>query len=1263
MTVPVLPLVVLALLIVVVGIGIVLYLRKKSAPASKPEPVSHGLPVDLATPYRAVKKDTSPALRFGPGVIALGDAGWKASRVLERFAGGSPATPAGDGSQLRIYRGQDAVVLELSDALVQNDAEVVTSALSRLGDELPSGVVLVCLAVDYRSLVTGTANQLASWAQVLQKRLPLLSKPGRSLGVRICVTGLESEPGYTSLRALWLHRRSTALSFLEIEHKPELQRFLGQVSAQLGVVLSTRPQELESVTRLALGLPDAMHALNELTVPLSEVLARHTQAELNGVHLTDSSGAAIPQRPFAFRLLDVAASQARQERRVFVRQTLGAAGACAALVLALICGGIWVSRVGETVQVYAESQGAAVGTSADRQSQTTATVTAPTAAGTDTPAASASAGAAPTASGASATASAPSAAASAAPLGDSRVTLASAAPAVPTWQLNSWVPMETAQRGMSAADSLAPLRFWPLPYAFSPQRREHETAFVDATRSFYVKPALEPTRSLSRRVFAACLGRATADNDFGELVLANRASFEEILGIPPQTLTVLVRLAQPATVPTELPSLTQAAGSLAAWRGLVTSIASATEEGVFEPERLEELRAEAFLAELPKDAATVRVLQRAVSLLAAHADGGRQDEVRAAQQIHAELDFLVENLSSLTVLRDWFQNTPVLSDLREPRSLAQLLEVTLLRPTSVKPAATTGPAKITISLTPAVTIEQSQFDSAVARTRASVQITRFITARRQGAYQAPFQSACGASRSVDANGSSFFPVVAPSWGESKDAPSTLDALDALSVRGPASRGYGPTATLPGWYTRAAVQRFVLPVIAATTSEVDVSTLTTDDLFTLRNFIDEELSAYADNYGAELNCYFQSFRFAPASLPLAESAVRELAAEGSWFERFLTVVAEQAQLPAEALTNTSLAGAVSGFGPLGTAVAGKAIKDYSALLLTALPSAVAPTAAAAPAKTDKATTKIALVRDERLTDAMAALASTNSQGAAAKGVQDWLDAQNIAGSYQRPFLLPLDSIRSAATYEIRQRWQRELVTPAANLLRKYPFRGDASALGSPTTVSELEAEFGVDGRFWAVVQGSFSALVEAGPGQDEAERNHWSMRSGLTAPAGMLELLNGAERLTTALWEPDGKRSKLNIRLTPYELPVSRRGEPLIALAYLTVPGADVESFNQALEARTLAVDWWSADDSTLSVELLDRYASEVEAFSTIVQKQGAWSFLRLIDAGHLEDGVLTFYLHGEARKDSRVQFELHSDVRSLFTEVAVAADGAREAKP
>jgi hypothetical protein len=143
--------------------------------------------------------------------------------------------------------------------------------------------------------------------------------------------------------------------------------------------------------------------------------------------------------------------------------------------------------------------------------------------------------------------------------------------------------------------------------------------------------------------------------------------------------------------------------------------------------------------------------------------------------------------------------------------------------------------------------------------------------------------------------------------------------------------------------------------------------------------------------------------------------------------------------------------------------------------------------------------------------------------------------------------------------------------------------------------------------------------------------------------------------------PNGKRRKLKLRLTPYELPESQRGEPLIALARLALPGADVQSFNQTLEPRTLGVEWWSEEEASFSVELLDRYASEVDSSPTLVSKTGPWSFLSLLDSGHVEDNVLTFYLNGEARKDARVEFELHGDPRALFRDVALVADGTKEA--
>jgi hypothetical protein len=104
----------------------------------------------------------------------------------------------------------------------------------------------------------------------------------------------------------------------------------------------------------------------------------------------------------------------------------------------------------------------------------------------------------------------------------------------------------------------------------------------------------------------------------------------------------------------------------------------------------------------------------------------------------------------------------------------------------------------------------------------------------------------------------------------------------------------------------------------------------------------------------------------------------------------------------------------------------------------------------------------------------------------------------------------------------------------------------------------------------------------------------------------------------------------------------------------------VQSFNQTLEARTLGIEWWSEAEASLSVELLDRYASEVDSSTTVASKTGAWSFLSLLESGRVEDNVLSFSLNGEARKDARIEFELHADPRALFRDLAYAADATKE---
>ncbi|HYP87844.1 MAG TPA: hypothetical protein VEQ59_06815 [Polyangiaceae bacterium] len=1205
MTLPLEPLVALGSLAVGAVAGLAAYhwkgVKTAAALGAKP-PEAKGLPVDLLGPYRAVEKDLGAELRFGPGVVALGDAGWKSSRVLERLSGGSPATPAGDGAQMRTYRSRDAIVVELSDELVHNDAVVVQQALRRLARALPSGVVILALAIDYRALVAGDAVALSAWAQVLKKRLSLLDRAGRSVGLRVCITGMDAERGYETLRALWLNRSSSPLSWAIIEDRARLQQLLGAVGAELGGVLSARPEELESVVRLLEALPDALGSLKVLTIPLADTLARFTQPELSGVYLTDADGRALPARPFTFEPSDVLPARARFERGVRLRQAALAGVLCLAIVAAFVVAGFRLNSIAEATHLYATSAG---------------------------------------------------------PLN------AATAPASPSTisQTSSSVPVETSDRATRAADRLASLRLWPLPFAFAPERRRTEQAFVAATRRFYVQPALTPQRSLARRVFAACADRATADNDYGRLVTANLSVFSASLGVPAPALAALVRLREDDEVSPDVPTLTTAASSVAAWQKLVSAIVTAVNAGVFVPARLSELQGAAFLAELPPDAEALRVLQQAVSLLAAHVDRAQPSEVEAAEQIQSELSFVLGNFAALQTLHGWFVSAPRLSELRPARSLQELVQLTLGSPAVAAPAPLAG--EVTIAWERPVAIQRGAFEQALARTRANVLIAAFIELRRKPSAPGFAESACSdPSAAVGTAGSSFFALAGKDWGRAATESPGLERLDSLRVTGPSSQGLGPTAALPGWFTRDAFDQFVSPVLSMAPTDAQIGQLTREDLQTLRSFIDEELSAYALRYGAELRCYYGSFRFQPPSLTAVQAAVLELAADGSWFAQFLANVARQAGLPPEVLASSAFGAALAGFSPLVATVNGKALKDYDAILLAAVPAPAGAEAPAELAKPAAETTTAQLLRkppiDERLNAAMRSLVATAPASTATQQLTAWLASQQLSGIYQRPFLLPLDGLRSTALFDIRTRWQKELVAPTLPLLRRYPFRPDRGAGEQPVSVSELEAELAPAGRFWAVVAETFAPVLEAREGRNPGERSYWVMRSGLNAPRGMLDLLQGAERLTTALWTPDGKRRKLKLRLTPYELPSSPRGESLVALARLSLPGAAVQSFNQALEPRTLGIEWWSEDEASLSVELLDRYASEVDSSPTLVSKTGPWSFLSLLESGQLEDNVLSFYLYGEARKDARIEFEVGSDLRALFRELANAAEATKE---
>ncbi len=1173
--------------------------RRKSRPTEQKPP--KGQPVDLVKPWRRIRADLRPEERFGPAVVALGDDGWKSSRVLEQLSGGSPAVPSASGAGMRCYRGNQAVVVELSDEVIQSEADVVDKALSRLFQELCDGVVFVAFSCDYRSLEPSRAAELARWAEVLQRRLPELRRSGRSVGFRIVVTGLDAEDGYSTFRDLWLSGRADPIAFRELEESGALQGAFAHVENGLSAVLCARPEGLESAVRVVQALPHKLRVLRALTVPLTDTLERATDPSLGGVFLTDTEGSSMPRAPFAFRPADASRAGAAQRKASMRRHLVAVAAAALATLLLFLVHGQWLGWI-------------------QRQNHPYTSVLEP----------------------------------------GRRVLAARSAEEVvppdqnPTWLSEAEAPngaagarLTTNEQALRAGTALRTLRYWALPFAYVPQRRELSTGFLEATRRHYVLPSLAPSRSLMRRVLSAVLDRATSDNDSGRLVLENRDVWARKLEMPRETVSEFVRSRSDLPTSGVLGQLDGPANALEDWRARLSSLARAVDAGVFQASELRQIREEPFLGGLPDNADELRILQLAVGLLDADYGLSRED-ADAAGRIQAELDFLSQNFEALSRLRRWLAESPPLAEVPPPTTLAQLME--RVRPpeepenkaSKEKPALSEG--SVTITFERPVTIAREDFELAARRTQARSALVSFMSSRRALPSSPPYDSAC--PRPMDLGvGGGFFPLRP---GTSQGAAS-LDSLDSFRVQGPTSRGYGPTASLPGWFTREAFTRYVQPVTAALSKRPVSTNLSPDDQAELEYYVQGQLNEYAATYGAELFCYYESFRFNPSSLALAESAITELAADGSWFFRFVQEAARQADLPSDEDGFGSMRQQLAGFEPLVATAKGKALSDYGAILLSGLPKAAGPPPEKGPEM------DVAPI-NPRLAKALAVLGATDRVAPVAGDLEGWLAQQSITGGYGRPFRLPWASLRQAALRDIDQGWRSDLVGPSRVLLRKYPFAATGIASGKPVSVEELEAEFGPRGRIWTKVNDALAPLVVS---YVEQGRRSWAMRGDLPSLDHLLDFLNSAQRLTDALWKTDGTRHKLSIGVTPHDLPESHPGEVLIALAHLSLPGDAVQSFNQALEKRSLQVNWWSPGTSKLTVEVLDEYASEVVSFHTLARRQGLWSFLQLFDGAQGADHVLTFQAPQRTGVPGAVRFGLDRDLGLLFRDVARAAGEAR----
>lgn len=786
----------------------------------------------------------------------------------------------------------------------------------------------------------------------------------------------------------------------------------------------------------------------------------------------------------------------------------------------------------------------------------------------------------------------------------------------------------------TSLDRLAASEVLGLGRTFQPRKQRVDARYLDSLRRGYILPATT-SRDRVRLLYAVSLLYAARDTDMGILIQGQPATWAGALTMPERVITEYVQRSHgPWPELVTLPDDLQGTATTSApedWQALLTTLERMLARATITPAQLADAQAQVPALHQGEQYTT---LARAAELL------GQDPLLRT--QLAAVIDpwpasaWVDENSDALASVSAMVRRAHLevsdmagasLSDLadelvrlgQESQPAAQTYSFTLDDdpagdPTGDDPAGNTPDTKIVI--------DTAAWAALVQRSRARLLVDAFLT-DVQDSERSPFFRA--RARYADTG------VLA-------------------------GTRQGPTEVIRGIYTQAVYAAQVAPALRALGEErMAALPLAAGDRDELYAYVQSSIDAYAAAYAGELAAYYDSFTFGVSSVDALIFELQALGQPTSWFVAFLRHVARNAALAEEEnelfqVLNDYL----TPFQPL-VALAAEAdgkmpqLEPYFTEIITPLLQALEGQAASGGASGSAPADGAAEPGGLDLSTAGAlALAALQGQGEdyAAK-TRAWLGTVNIVGSQQRPFLRPVQAAYALGQSNIEEAmsaaWQDQLLPQIAPVLAQFPFRRTAA---DEADADALEALLLPEkGSFWQ----SFSQTVATAC---VAQNGTWRALSPLRAPADMLATVNDLARLSRTLWDADGKRTPLALRLTPLPLPARAVTGRYAVLAYLTAGRASLYAFNQKPESQDLSLQWWAQDAASVGVQLDTPEAGSAQRstkYRSIEVSDSAWAFYRLLERATMHrQRVALWQVPVSDSAHGKVRFRLDTDPWAPF---------------
>ncbi|HEX2572914.1 MAG TPA: type VI secretion protein IcmF/TssM N-terminal domain-containing protein [Polyangia bacterium] len=770
---------------------------------------------------------------------------------------------------------------------------------------------------------------------------------------------------------------------------------------------------------------------------------------------------------------------------------------------------------------------------------------------------------------------------------------------------------EAARAEEEAGAALTDLRrsesFWPLlPTSYVAEKQDLRHRLTGSIRQLYLLPLFQKSRDTSRLLHALALLYASRGSELASLILPDRSAWARRLQIPdPSVSDYIDNSDQPWDGSVEMPSrdggVNAALATLDPWIHFLQDLERAAATPDLTPQDLQRLQ------------------QEAAPLAAA------LDELRPYHESTALVDLLVRNrwlnLDALfpppapsspgagsNDVRAWIDAHFTTLD-----GLLGLVQQTSL---ALPPVSSLG-LRTFMSRVPALAMVTRTADTTYQiEPRPGLRFTFSTKAWWDLIESARTRLLLAAYTNVPRSSGGLF------FGP--------DARYSDLPRG--TTGRGATVSVPGLYTRAAVEGDVVPALTPLDQQLAALALPEDDRTQFDTFVADEVDRYAGDYHDRLGNYYGSFTFDARSVDALRQGLSSLRAPSSWMVSFLKTVADNAAPMLGTSTYVEpLQDELGTFQPLVTLLQPSKgsypqLDPYLALV-GMLDAALGGTLPEGSAASPQGGLPLAAELQPVGQVALDMLLGTKASLLAA--VQQWAAGAGLDQGLSRPFLLPfqrayelgLGNIESTVASD----WQ-SLQPQVTAALGRFPFRRTATDTLSP---AEFESLFGPQGRFWQFFTRSVAPLCIQRDGL-------WVMRSAPyrapQLPAGLLDLANALSRTRSALWDDKGMPKPLIYNVKPLPLPtIPADGTQAATLAYLRVGAGDgattVYSFNQTPAWQPLQVSWDQLEAASVGLQLSPigrggKGQVGQSQYPALEVNDAAWNFHRLLTRGKLSSQLV-----------------------------------------